>query len=82
MADACDGENEAAGEVVCGRRQGGRARGFLRRAVAIEVLACLGLRGWVRLLATIEDPATVTRIVNHGGLGLESPAVPAELAQT
>ena len=48
---------------------------LMRRMFAIDVLACAGCGGRLRLLATIEDPTTVTKILAHLGLPTEAPAV-------
>ncbi len=48
---------------------------LMRRVFAIDVLACAGCGGRLRLLATIEDPATVTKILAHLGLPAEVPAL-------
>ena len=57
---------------------GGAARAFRERV--IDVLACAGCGGRLRLLATIEDPATVTKILAHLGLSTGLPALtPARL---
>jgi hypothetical protein len=40
---------------------------------ALDVLACAGCGGRLRLIATIEDPATVTKILAHLGLPTEAP---------
>jgi hypothetical protein len=40
----------------------------MRRVFAVDVLACAGCGGRLRLLATIEDPATVSKIRAHLGL--------------
>jgi len=49
---------------------------LLRRCFEIDVLACPGCGGRLRLLATIEDPAIVRRVLAHLGL----PAVPPRTA--
>ncbi len=41
---------------------------LLRRIFAIDALACMQCGGRLRLIATIEDPAVVDRIVRHLGL--------------
>jgi hypothetical protein len=45
----------------------------LRRTLEVDVLACPGCAGRLRLLATIEDPAVVKKILNHLGLPAEIP---------
>jgi hypothetical protein len=47
----------------------------MRRIFSLDVLACAGCGGRLRLLATIEDPATVTKILTHLGLPTERPAL-------
>ena len=47
----------------------------MRRVFAIDVLACAGCGGRLRFLATIEDPAIVTKILAHLGVSTEAPAV-------
>jgi hypothetical protein len=47
---------------------------LLRRTFGIDILACPGCGGRLRLLATIEDPKTVTKILNHLGIPTEFPA--------
>jgi hypothetical protein len=46
---------------------------LLRRIFAIDVLGCSQCGGRLRLIATIEDPAVVTRILRHLGLPTELP---------
>ena len=51
---------------------------LMQRAFDLDVLACPGCGGRLRLLATIEDPDIVRRILSHLGLPTESPeALPA-----
>ena len=45
----------------------------MRRVFAIDVLACGTCGGRLRFLATIEDAATVTKILAHLGLPTERP---------
>jgi hypothetical protein len=47
----------------------------MRRVFAIDVLTCAGCGGRLRFLATIEDPATVTKILAHLGLPTAGPAL-------
>jgi len=47
----------------------------MRRIFAIDVLACAGCGGRLRLLATIEDPPVVTKILARLGLPTERPAL-------
>jgi hypothetical protein len=46
---------------------------LMRRAFAIEVLDCPRCHQRMRLVATIEDPAVVRKILNHLGLSTEVP---------
>jgi hypothetical protein len=46
---------------------------LLRRTFEIDILACPGCGGRLRLLATIEDPAVVRRILSHLGIPSEWP---------
>jgi hypothetical protein len=46
---------------------------YERRSFAIDVLACSQCGGRLRLIATIEDPTVVTRILRHLGLPTELP---------
>jgi hypothetical protein len=46
---------------------------LMRRAFAIEVLDCPRCHQPMRLIATIEDPAVVRKILNHLGLSTEVP---------
>jgi Putative transposase/Transposase zinc-binding domain len=51
---------------------------LLRRTFAIDVLACPGCGGRLRLLATIAHPPAITKILRHLGLPAEVPRpVPA-----
>ncbi len=45
---------------------------LMRRAFAADVLACPRCGGRMVLLATIEDPAVITRILTHLGLSRDS----------
>jgi hypothetical protein len=47
---------------------------LLRRTFAIDVLACPGCGGRLRLLATIADPQVIAKILRHLGLPVEVPA--------
>jgi hypothetical protein len=47
----------------------------MRRVFAIDVLACAGCGGRLRLVATIEDPPVVTKILAHLGLPAEGPVL-------
>ena len=62
---------------VAGRRTGRHPHPswaeLLRRAWAVDVLACRACGGRLRLLATIQDPAVVHRVLTHLGLPTESP---------
>jgi len=52
---------------------------LLQRVFAVDVLACPNCGGRMRLIATIEDPRIVRRILTHLGLaGDEGP--PADLS--
>jgi hypothetical protein len=55
---------------------------LLRRTFAIDVLACPGCGGRLRLLATIVDPPVVAKILHYLGLPAEvpAPAPPRQLA--
>jgi hypothetical protein len=44
----------------------------MRRTFAADVLACARCGGRMVLLATIEDPAVIARILTHLGLPLET----------
>ena len=44
---------------------------LLQRTFEIDVLACPGCGGRLRLLATIEDPEVVRKILSHLGLPAE-----------
>jgi len=46
---------------------------LLRRTFEIDVLACTECGGRLRLLATIEDPAVVRKILSHLGIAPEVP---------
>jgi hypothetical protein len=46
---------------------------LMRRAFEIDVLACPRCGGRMVLIATIEDPAVVQRILTHLGLPTEMP---------
>ena len=46
---------------------------FMRRAFELDVLACPRCGGRMRLLATIEDPRVIRRILAHLGLPTEVP---------
>jgi hypothetical protein len=48
---------------------------LMRRIFSIDVLACAGCGGRLRFIATIEDPATVTKILAHLGLPTERPVL-------
>jgi hypothetical protein len=45
----------------------------MRRSFGIDVLACPRCSGRLRLVAVIEDPAVVTRVLRHLGLPTEIP---------
>jgi uncharacterized protein YbaR (Trm112 family) len=47
---------------------------LLRRVFQIDVLACPECGGRLRLLATIEDPAVVKKILSHLGISHEWPS--------
>jgi hypothetical protein len=47
---------------------------LLRRTFAIDVLACPECGGRLRLLATIDDPPVIEKILDHLGLPVEAPA--------
>jgi hypothetical protein len=49
---------------------------LLRRTFAVDVLACPGCGGRLRLVATIADPRVIARILAHLGM---PPAPPAPL---
>ena len=46
---------------------------LLRRVFALDILACPGCGGRLRLLATIEDRAVVEQILTHLGLPVDLP---------
>jgi hypothetical protein len=46
---------------------------LLRRTFAIDVLACPGCGGRLRLLATIADPRVIATILRHLGLPVAVP---------
>jgi hypothetical protein len=48
---------------------------LMRRAFDVDVLACPRCGGRMRLIATIEDPRVIRRILAHLGLPPEGPAV-------
>ena len=52
---------------------------LLQRVFAVDVLACPNCGGRMRLIATIEDPRVVRRILTHLGLGGDEDR-PADLA--
>jgi hypothetical protein len=43
----------------------------MRRAFEADVLACPRCGGWMVVLATIDDPAVIHRILTHLGLSTE-----------
>jgi hypothetical protein len=45
----------------------------MRRVFAIDVLACAACGGRLGLLATIEDPPIVSKILAHLGMPTEGP---------
>jgi hypothetical protein len=45
----------------------------MRRAFALDVLACPRCGGQMTLIATIEDPRIVRRILEHLGISTEIP---------
>jgi hypothetical protein len=46
---------------------------LLRRTFEIDVLACPECGGRLHLLATIEDPAVIRKILSHLGIAAERP---------
>lgn len=46
---------------------------LMRRAFGLDVLACPRCGGRMRLIATIEDPLVIRRILSHLGLATEVP---------
>ncbi|MFQ5521008.1 MAG: hypothetical protein ACE5FK_06395 [Candidatus Methylomirabilia bacterium] len=48
----------------------------MRRAFEIDVLVCPRCGGRMRLIATIEDPRIIHRILSHLGLPTEGPRPP------
>ena len=70
------------GAAVAGRHPHPSWAELLRRAWALEVLACRACGGRLRLLATIQDPAVVHRVLTHLGLPTESPQPLPACAQT
>ena len=66
------GEPDAPGAGSrCGRHW--RWADLMRRAFEIDVLACPQCGGRMELIATIEDPAVVRKILSHLGLPTETP---------
>ena len=53
----------------------GRLEDACRRTFGIDVLECEHCGGRLRLLATIEAPATIAVILNHLGLPREKPSL-------
>ena len=74
------GRSAASEEAAARRAESGASRGprywgwatLMRRAFGVDVLACPGCGGRLRLIATLEDPAVVGKILTH--LGLRQPA--------
>jgi hypothetical protein len=48
---------------------------LLRRIFAVDVLACTQCGGRLRLIATVEEPAIVDRILRHLGLPTDVPVL-------
>ena len=46
----------------------------MRHTFAVDVFACARCRGRMRLVATIEDPVVIRKILTHLGLPTEVPA--------
>jgi hypothetical protein len=46
---------------------------YEKRSFQIDVLACPECGGRLRLLATIEDPAVIRKILSHLGIATECP---------
>jgi hypothetical protein len=74
-ADAPDPPSvEEATRVTAGvERRHWRWADLMRRAFEMDVLACPRCGGRMVLIATIEDPAVVRRILTHLGLPTEMP---------
>ena len=76
-ATPTDRRGEAAGEEPAGegvaRRRHWRWADLMRRTFDIDVLACRRCGGRMRLIATIEDPEVVRKILGHLGLPTDVP---------
>jgi hypothetical protein len=53
----------------------------MRRAFAIDVLACPDCGGRLRLIATLHDPAVIRKILAHVGSSPTGPIQAAHLLQ-
>ena len=67
---AADGHPEA---VDCCHRLNTLWAELMRRSLGLDVLACPRCGGRFRLIAFIEDPAVIQRILRHRGLPTEMP---------
>ena len=47
---------------------------LMRHTFAVDVLACPRCGGRMRVVATIEDPVVIGKILTHLGLSIEVPA--------
>jgi len=59
-ADCCHGNNDLWAELM-------------RRNLGLDVLACPRCGGTLRLIALIEDPAVIQRVLEHVGAPIEVP---------
>ena len=67
-------EDAPAGRRSCAGRRGHFAWADLReRTFGIDILACPGCGGRLRFLATIEEPKTIRRILEHLGIAADLP---------
>ncbi len=71
-APSAEATNSASAEP---QRRHWRWADLMRRAFEIDVLACSVCGGRMVLIATIEDPAVVRRILTHLGLPAAIPEV-------
>ncbi|MBI4609737.1 MAG: transposase [Candidatus Rokubacteria bacterium] len=72
-----DARTAGAGSAGTGPASNGRYwawAALMRRAFEIDVLACPRCGGRLRLIATIDDPRVIRRILAHLGLPIEAPS--------
>lgn len=71
-------DGAATGDVTCGLPGGRNYRwaGLMRRTFGIDVLACPRCGGRLRLVALIDQPATVARILTYLGFPAAARAAP------